>query len=386
MGGIIGQVILMGVFVALALPVRAGIKVVNMTDGEAIRYPVALLHGVTNDQGEIQVVNKDNARPEGTNRTPIINDTFKILVELVPGVNRLRLKTATNQTTLTLIYRPMTTDRRVNVVYVTAKDGETRYITQKRSDRQNYREKIDVAVKLMQTFTAERLNDAGHGRKTFNLELDRRGKVVVHTVSYPSRAETLRNKSGYELYRLFYPWVDRQFPMTRNQNLVLMAFTAYDPKTRTPRGHTALGEAGMGLFSAHGLGAWPDSLRDVVRAFSDTTRVDDSRVWDDTAYRSTLWALASTTIGAMLHEMGHAFGLEDHSPDPNSIMSRGFDHFNRAFTVIEPTSAANARPNLVTDSQTPYWDPPLARRLAAHAWFQPDPEPHPDAPRKPGSP
>jgi hypothetical protein len=46
-------------------------------------------------------------------------------------------------------------------------------------------------------------------------------------------------------------------------------------------------------------------------------------------------------------------------------MSRGFDHFNRAFSLTEP--GAQFLP-----TQVAYWEPHFAARLNWSRWFQPD--------------
>ena len=90
--------------------------------------------------------------------------------------------------------------------------------------------------------------------------------------------------------------------------------------------------------------------------FQDDTRVDGTKVHDDSAGRSTYWGLAATTIGATLHEMGHTFGLP-HCKDGRGIMTRGFDRFNRVFTLVEhpvAVTAASCR------------SPPIRRLLRPH--------------------
>jgi len=350
----------------------ASITIENIRSGETLRYPVALLRGSASNGAALQAHNLDNRSPDGTNSAPVENGHFKVLVELKPGKNRVQLRAGADRKEISIQYLPATTPYRLNAVYVTAAEGVTDYITQKPNDKQNFRDKLDTALKLMQTFTAERLNDVGLGRKTFNLEFDAVGKVVVHVVKYPSPAATLLTKNGNQLYDLFYDWIDRQFSMQTNKNVVLMAFTDYDPVKKIARGHTALGGGGQGLFSVNSMCSWPDNIRDVQRAFSDASRVDDTKIADDTAYRGTLWSLASTGIGATLHEMGHTLGLP-HSPDGESIMSRGFDHFNRAFTVTEAPSNEHRTTLAFRDDQIAYWDPPFAARLSVHQWLQPDP-------------
>ena len=64
------------------------------------------------------------------------------------------------------------------MIYMTDSTGDTTFQTPYENDPQNYKGKLDTALKLMQCFTAETMNDAGLGRKTFNLELDENGLNV----------------------------------------------------------------------------------------------------------------------------------------------------------------------------------------------------------------
>jgi len=347
-------------------------QITNLRENETLEYPVALLRGTVDNQADqVQIIDRDNPDNRDQTRVPVVKGQFVAVIELVPGRNHLTLSAGDTQASLTLTYRRIKPEHYVNVIYLSASDGGTRYLTQLPEDPQDYLQKLDTALKLMQTLTAERLNDIGLGRKTFALNFDAKGKVIVHTLRYPETAASLQTRDGNQLYQLFYPWVTQQFPQTA-QNVVIMAFTRYDPATRQIKAHTALGAPGMGLFSCNGMCAWPRSIADVPRAFSDTTPVDNAQIYDDSGARSVFWGLAATTMGAILHEMGHTFGLA-HVKDPESIMSRGFEHFNRVFTIIEPPALHGDAPTPFTLNQTAYWDKESATKLLESPWFQASP-------------
>lgn len=180
------------------------VQITNLMNNETLTYPVALLRGtVDNEATEIIVVNDDNPVKSNQARVPVVNNHFVAVVELIPGSNHLSITGGNATTHLALNYQPAKSEHYVNVVYLTADDGNTRYLTQFANDPQDYRQKLDMALKLMQTLTAERLNDIGLGRKTFTLKFDQRGKVIVHTLRYPQNATTLQAMDGNQLYQLF---------------------------------------------------------------------------------------------------------------------------------------------------------------------------------------
>jgi hypothetical protein len=165
-----------------------------------------------------------------------------------------------------------------------------------------------------------------------------------------------------------YREIKRKFPEPRTKKLAIPAYTRFDPETKRVRGHTALGGGSLALFGGGSLFSWPSGLKDVFRAFGDARPVDGTRVHDDSAGRGTFWGLASTTMGAALHELGHTFGLP-HSSDEFDIMSRGFDRFNRAFTFVEPPASDRSEAKVFLPGRVAYWAPHSATALRASRWF-----------------
>lgn len=371
--GLLAVFVLLGVGEQPASAVPANVQVVNLSSGATLRYPVALLSGTAEatDGQELKVVNTSSPRPSREFRTTVMGKRFKALMELVPGLNHLTLSLGEEQTSLDLRYELQTNRYLVRFILFTDSSGDTTYQTERDPDPQDYAAKLDTAAKLMQTFTAEQLNVLGYGRKTFNLELDEDGRVRVRVVRGPQPASYYYGIPDGQLYDEISSCVEQQVPSALARNVVLIAFTRYDAADKRVKAHTALGGGNLALFGGSAMFSWPSSLQDVQRAFADETRVDASRSHDDSAGRSTYWGLASTTLGAALHEMGHCFGLP-HSPDRFDIMSRGFDYLNRAFSLVEPPHAHRATPFAFPDTEVARFGPVSGARLAYHRCFQLD--------------
>jgi hypothetical protein len=354
-------------------PVQAeqpAISLTNYTNGTTIRYPVPLIRGRLADANatSVKVINTSSNRCIREMEGLAYKGSFKVLTELVPGSNRLIIRSGRDELALTLNYKPQTNPYIVRVFYLTDKTGKTEYQTPVENDLQDYRGKLDTAMKLMQTFCAERMNDLGFGRVTFNLEFDEEGRVIVHKLRADDKAKYYHRMGGLKLWSYAGRLISRRLPNPKAKNLVIPAFTRFDPNTGKTYAHTALGGGTLALFGGGDLFTWPGSLADAQKAFMDTRIIDTKKFFSDSVGRHTFWAAASTTIGAALHELGHTFELP-HSRHNHDIMTRGFDMFNRVFTLIEPPHAHRKESYKFKESEIAFWAGPSAAWLKFNRWF-----------------
>ena len=349
---------------------RPAIQLANYTDGTTIRHPVPLIRGTLADPNadSVMIINESSNRSTRKMAGLAHKGSFKVLTELVPGPNRLLIRSGKDELALTLNYKPQTNPYVVRIFYFTDNTGAAEYQTPIENDPQDYRDKLDTAAKLMQTFTAERMYDLGFGRVTFNLEIDEAGRVNVHVLRADDPAERYHKMDGLALWDYAGQLIRRQYPSRRARDLVIPAFTRFDPETIETYAHTALGGGSLALFGGANLFTWPSTIADAQKTFMDTTIIDTAKFFSDSVGRHTFWATASTTIGAALHELGHTFDLP-HSTLPNDIMTRGFDMFNRVFTLVEPPHAHQDKSYEFNESQVARWDPPSAAYLKFSRWF-----------------
>lgn len=356
-------------FLAAGLFIQATPQIASPADGETLRYPLVILRGKCTQDVSVRNV---------TARAPVIsaqshNGQFVGIVELQPGENQIALKTRNGASkTVRLNYKPMTNPYKVNVWLVVGSDEQMGYEFSEGRISTDYKERLDVTAKLMQSVCAELMNEAGFGRMTFNLDLDSKGKVRVREGRLAKTGKELREMDPNDAWGYIYDWLGKQgIKDETEKNLVLTGYTRYVSSEKKMLGHSALGGGYLAVFSSGNTYSWPKNLLEIYPTFSDATIVDTSKNLDDSAHRGRMWSVASTTMGAWLHELGHTLGLP-HINDPYSVMSRGFDHFGRVFTLTEPPSSRSEQPQHYTRKDWVRWSPYFAARLRYNRWLQAD--------------
>ncbi|MBN9501624.1 MAG: hypothetical protein BGO01_15880 [Armatimonadetes bacterium 55-13] len=348
-------------FAALLALAAPAISVDNISDGTEIRYPLVLLKGSAS--GSTIKVNGLEF--------PVVDGKYRALVELKPGKNDVKLLAGSSVGAIKLAYKPATTKYRVEPIWLVSKDGDGSYYTTFPGRDQKKFEKFDLALKMMQSFSAEAMNDAGYGRKTFSLDFDGKGMVKVRQVRLPKTTAELHAMEDGQIWSLAYDTIKTQLPEATTKWAALLSATSFDPATKKNLSHFALGGGALACFGAGSMDYWPATLGELPKVWADGTVIESGSRFEDSAGRSTVWANVSTAYGAFLHELGHTFGLP-HTADRYGIMSRGFDFFNRRFVIVEPPSKHHAEPMQFGPTEMAYWDPHFAARLNWSKWFQPD--------------
>ncbi len=342
----------------------------NLEPNEQLRYRLALLVGTTDAEVESIIVSNP---PDSPREWPTSGGYFKALVPLREGDNALRLWAGGVEQRVDLRYQESENPRFVRLVYVMAADGDGRFDAPsgEPNDLESAKRRFATAAELMQTFTAEKLNAEGLGRRTFRLERDAQGAPVVETFDSILTLAGSRAMDGNALWSHFYGELSGLPRRDQSIDVVLMSMTTWDPTTKAPLAHTALGGGRLGLFGTGALHTWAQSLDEVVERFSDARSIDTEVLFDDSGHRGRHWSNFATGVGATLHELGHCLSLP-HPANGKGVMSREFDHFNRAFMVREPESDWTAPLDPLLPSDEIGWDRSAAVRLRFHRYLEPD--------------
>lgn len=328
----------------IAAVAQGGPAVTNYTDGETLRYPVALLRG-TLDGGAtnaVQVINTSSRRDTREIRGAAFEGQFKGMAELVPGTNRIVVRAGGGETAISLVYVPQTNPYRVRAFYFVPADGNTRYETPFKDDAFDFRGKYDTMLKCAQSFVAEQMQAAGYGRKTFTLEFDEGGKVIVHVVKAARPVAEYETLGRYPIASTVGREVAAAVGEKPCNYFGCVAFSRHIPKDQPGAGHaTCYGMVNVGdvsLFGGAIFYTWPSSLSEVIPRLTQDEAIDRERFHADDNRGGRIWATAANTWGASLHELIHAYYVP-HCADGNGVMSTGYDQFNRYFTFAEPPTA-----------------------------------------------
>ncbi|KAH0567513.1 putative zinc metalloproteinase YIL108W [Cotesia glomerata] len=319
------------------------IVIKNLSDGETVTYSLVLIQGQAPScctKINIRSQQHHNLKSGLVTEWPIIAGEFRILVDLARGINKLQLETANGiKKQLTLIHEPKKSRLRVTPIYVicAGHDGYFQGPTSEDCSPESAATRIGLGARLLQSLTAEKLQEAGHARKTFQLERDLDGPecLVMHSML---NVDTARAMNQHELWEFVGREIMKGPLASRDRKyLAFLSCTKYrgapSPRTHeatlaSTQGHAALGGGGLALFGSACLHTWPTTLNQVLPKFLDKTIIDTDVLMDDSNYRGTYGGCLATTLGSVLHELAHTFDL-GHTRE--GIMGRGFNYVDHVF-------------------------------------------------------
>ncbi|XP_014255371.1 putative zinc metalloproteinase C607.06c [Cimex lectularius] len=372
------------------------IKIHDWDDNETVNHNIILIKGAIACKGQTLnceegcklLCRNDNAEGEW----PVVHGSFKCLAKLKQGSNRIILeyKTARKQLDINLKYNE--TKLCICPVYIVCKGHDGRFQAPPGCDNsiENACKRIALGLNLVQCVFAEKLHEQGFGRKSFQLETDLYdGVPECHVFRSDLSVDDARKWDEQKLWEYFgRELMCSELGDEHRKYLVFLSCTYWDGSSVS--GDPALGGGGLALLGSACLHTWPTDLANVVDCFTSKEKIGPSLL-DNSCFRGTYGGCYSTSFGSVCHEIGHMFNL-GHSP--TGIMSRGFDHIGRVFTMssnqhkndeiaLMPCLSVQLGPSTLVKSQTrskknqkeddmTHLTKSCATLLAHHKWFNND--------------
>lgn len=195
--------------------------------------------------------------------------------------------------------------------------------------------KIDLAMKLAQCVFSAKLNESMQLELSFVLQPCKifRSRLSIDDARamnqwslYDAVASEIVDKNGLET-------------CNRTKFVGFLSCTKYDGlgsdeeysytniKAKT-HANPALGGGFLCLMGSGCFYSWPNCIEDVAATFSSKERIDLSKLLDDSNYRNTFGGCFATTLGALVHELGHCFNL---AHTETGLMGNDVDFINRFY-------------------------------------------------------
>lgn len=321
---------------------------------------------------------------------------FKAYLVLSPGVNKFTLKhldgkfqqngyAAYNtdakpydEITITLNYSPIPdtsfTVPKVHLCVLVARDSPALFDcpSDKLYEGNNLNtaiKKLRVGGRLMQAFTQDEMSKNNVGKRCFRFveentlstisfqeEMNKvqRDEIKIHIIRSKHTVAEIRdvnyaqqNPNAKEAGKLFDFALEAlrdyggEFSDSATSNTPAIAAVQildahWDKSANLIRGHAALGggtdRIKLAIFGSQGLHSWPMNWESVHKAFTDCSPLNTNEVANDCNECSQYWECLCVSLGAFLHEIGHALGCPHQE---HGVMLRDYTTMNRKFLTKE---------------------------------------------------
>ncbi len=322
----------------------------NVSSGDTLPYPIALLHGQTNaDAPDIRAI-------VGARETswPMREGAFFAAVRLDPGNNDVVLRVGDQEHTVQLSYEPQTNDYAVRFIYALAADGDGRFQARdgEPNDATSAKQRMALGAELVQAWLGEASHRAGQARRTFRILRTEAGEPIVAELRSPLSRSELVTMSDNELWSHFYQQLEGQPNRDRTFDHVTIAASRYDAETMTLSARPVLNGSRLAIKGSTDLHTWATSLNEVASRFTDESVIDGTTFYDDSVGRKRAWANYATSLGLVGYHIARRAGLGP-TAEGSDILDRGFDHLNRWYVIFEPDHAAGDAIDRINTDQQP---------------------------------
>lgn len=269
-------------------------------------------------------------------RVDLFGKRFKQLIRLIKDiVNVLHLEYCNVELHVSLSHESIpTVSFVVQPLYIINENHDGRF--QSTVDDVNSIEealrRIDMATELAQCVMSTKFNEAKLGERSFTLNSCRVFKSKLDV----GQARALNQ---WELYDEIASELVTSEDTQRTKFVGFMSCTSFEGLSDTDEfsyagmkaktsANPALGGGFLCLMGSGCFFSWPSQLNDVQTAFRNRKSVDVSQTLDDSNYRRTYGGCFATSLGSLIHEMGHIFDL---AHTETGLMGSDIDYVHRFF-------------------------------------------------------
>lgn len=305
---------------------------------EIYNFRVITLHGEIENLCEeefVEIIINDDC----IKITQIFNKHFKCLVELKDGDNEIKLRYFDAEKVLKLKYEAVkTVNYDIQPIYVIPRghDGTFQSMTSNGNSTKEALTKINLALQLVASVLGSKFIDAGSEiGKSFVLN---DCQVFDSTLS----VDHVRSINQFELYDALADELVKTYGKDVAKKRKFVAFISctqflgltenddynyVNIKSKT-LANPALGTGFLALLGSGSFYSWPSKIDEVQDAFLNKSIVDTRFLLDDSNYRKTYGGNFATSLGSLIHEIGHIFDL---GHTQTGFMGNDFDYVNRFF-------------------------------------------------------
>jgi hypothetical protein len=311
--------------------------------GEKCYRKILLICGVIRNVCDTEQI-EFRVNESDTIKSKIFNKHFKQIVKLKENFqNSIEISYCNTKLTLKVLHHviDMNIDgqfkRYIQPLYLIPQGHHGRYQSTDDSDNspENAVIKIDLIMNLAQLVYSSKLYEKFHVEESFIVKDCQvwRPNLCVNE---------FRIKNQWDIYDMIAKEIINEFgqkSISYSKYIVFLSSTYFsglqenetysqaniDEKTTS---NVTLGGGFLCVMGSGCMYTWPSNLKDVILAFNNKTIVDLAKVMDNSNYRKTYGGCFATSLGSLIHEVGHIFDL---AHTETGLMGNDIDFVNRFF-------------------------------------------------------